>query len=117
MIEHALGAEFVEFQGGLVDGDAFAVAIGKVVDDGAVMGLGPIGPLELDGGAGGDGGVELSGGGAFVADYVWVGEVARVDETGVFVFRDRPGGQRGMGGRVGIVDGVAGMAGERQYFA
>lgn len=114
VVEHALGGNLVEFQGGLVGGGAFAVAIGKVVDDGAVVGLGPIGPLEFDGGAGGHGGVELSGGGAFVADDVWVGEVAWIDVTGIFVLRDRPGDQWRMGGRVGIVDGIAGMTGECQ---
>ncbi len=98
VIEHALGRNLVEFQGGLVGGGAFAVAVGEVVDDRAVMGLGPSGPLELDGGAGGHGGVELSRGGAFVADDVWVREVARIDVTGVFVSRDRPGDQGGMGG-------------------
>lgn len=117
VIEHALGGNLVEFQGGLVGGGAFAVAIREIVDDRAVMGLGPIGPLEFDGGAGGYSGVELSGGGAFVADDVWVGEVARIDVTGIFVLRDRPGDQRGMGGRVGIVDGVAGMTGEGQNCA
>ena len=71
--------------------------------------FGPFGPLEFDSGAGGHGSVELAGGCTFVADDVWVVEVTRVDESVPYIFKDSPGGHVGMAGRVGVIDGVAGM--------
>ena len=38
-----------EFERGFIDRAAVAVAVGQVVHDGAVVGFGPLGPLELDG--------------------------------------------------------------------
>lgn len=80
-----------------------------------MVGFGPFGPLEFDSGAGGNGSVELAGGCTFVADDVWVGEITRVDESSIFIFRDRPSGHVGVAGGVGIVDGVAGITQECQY--
>lgn len=45
--ETALG-NLEEFKGGLVDGAAVTVAVGKVVDDGAVVGIRPGVPLQGD---------------------------------------------------------------------
>ena len=57
------GGELEEGEGLLVGGGAVAVALSQVVDDGAVVGLGPGVPLESHGAAGGDGDGGLAGGG------------------------------------------------------
>jgi hypothetical protein len=55
--------ELEEGEGLLVGGGAVALALGEVVDDGAVVGLGPGVPLQGHGAAGGDGDGGFAGGG------------------------------------------------------
>ena len=52
-----------------------------------------------------------------MTDYVRVGEVAWVDEAGVFVTGIGPGGHLGVSGFISVVDGVAGMTGDCEYCA
>lgn len=55
-IDQTLLVDLEELEAGLVDLGAVAVAGGQVVEDGAVVGLGPLGPLHFDLGAGLDAG-------------------------------------------------------------
>jgi len=62
-VDDARRGELEEGQALLVGGGAVALALGQVVDDGAVVGLGPGVPLEGHGAAGSDGDGGLAGGG------------------------------------------------------
>ena len=47
-VDQTLLVDLEELEAGLVDLGAVAVAGGQVVEDGAVVGLGPLGPLHFD---------------------------------------------------------------------
>lgn len=83
-----------KLQSGLVlVGTVTAGAGGKVIDDWTTVGLWPVGPLEVDGRAGGDwDGFAEWVGGAFVADDVGVAEGGWWDEAVVEVVWDSPAG-------------------------
>lgn len=90
--------DLVEFQGCFVYGRTLPIAVGEVIDDGAVVGVWPCIPLELHASACGyfDGG--LAWGGSFVADDVGIGVCFWEHEAVILVFWDRPAGYDG--GRV-----------------
>lgn len=82
-IDQADGVDLEEFQLGLVDGAAVAVAGCEVCDDGAVVRLWPLSPLDVDVGTG----LDFSGDGAVfavaVADDVLGGILGTVFEAQV----------------------------------
>lgn len=82
-IDETALADLEPLEGGLVDGRAVAVAAGEVVDDGAVVALGPLSPLQLNLSSGLDRSRELGVLGILVADDVGVGVAVGLDEAQV----------------------------------
>lgn len=78
IIDKADGVDLEEFQLGLVDGAAVSVAGCEVCDDGAVVRLWPLSPLDVDVGTGLDFGGECGVLAIAVADDVWVGILGAV---------------------------------------
>lgn len=89
-IEEPFAVNLVELKFRLVYRGTLAITVGKVVDDGTVMRVWPLGPLELDSATSRNSGVQSCWSGSFVADDVRVTVIARVDKPRVFVFWDRP---------------------------
>jgi len=94
-----LSIDLEEFELGLVDFGAVAVASSKVVDDGAVVAARPCGPLEVDLITSSDGDVRGTWGGALVTRDVVAGVRVRGDEAQVLVVRE-PAGLLRLGGLV-----------------
>ena len=82
--------DLIEFQYSLVYGGTFPIAIGKVVNDWAVMANRPWGPQKLDNSSSLDRGSCLAWSSTKMTDNIWEGIVVWVDETVTQVFRDRP---------------------------
>lgn len=106
------GINLDELKGLLVDGGAVIAAVGKVGDDGALVRVGPGGPLNVDVLTGSNSGVGLSVGSTLVADDVGVGVGRGGDEAVVKILGDGPtddDGSRGLvlHGRVVVLGVVA----------
>jgi hypothetical protein len=91
-----------ELQGGLVDGRAVAIAVGQVGDNGAVVALSPLAPLQLDAATSLDRSRDGTGPGILVADDVRRGvrRTVNVAQVGGSV---RPGNSRGRAAHVGVL--------------
>lgn len=82
-LDLALLLDLEPLEGVLVGVGAVAAAVGEVVDDGAVVALGPCVPLQLNIGASSDGGALLGTGGAEVAADIIALELVGRDEAQV----------------------------------
>lgn len=78
------------FQGCFIDGFAWTIAVGKVVDDWTLVGYGPWRPLKFDFSARSDRSFDLGWCCGYVADDVGRSVGSGSDESVVEVLRDQP---------------------------
>lgn len=93
-VDEAGTVDLEEAEGCLVNGIAWAVAVGQEVHDRAFMTVRPLGPLELDRIAGSYSDATFAGGGLFVADNIGCVVSAWVDKTVVLLVSRPSGNQR-----------------------
>lgn len=113
-IEQAGLADLEELQLGLVGGLAGTIAVGQIVEDRALVGGGPLVPLDLEGVAGVDGCSDARGCGAEVADNVRRGIAGGRDEGVGQVVGNAPADDNGRRVLVlvaGVISMVAGRLG------
>lgn len=109
VVDQARLIDLEEFERRLVDCGAVTVAFGQVVNHRAVVAVRPGGPLELDFAAGSNGRRECAWSAVLVADDVWLGVFAAVDEAQVGG-RGGPSDDRWGVGLIGeLVHDVAGI--------
>lgn len=108
--DESLLVNLIKFEFSLVGGATFAVAVGEVINDRAMMRLWPGGPLKLHSPASSNRDRQRRWRGIIMADDVGAAEIAWVDESGVLVSRGVPAYHRGMARRVGKANFVARVA-------